>query len=125
MTFREANRFVRTWKARLAPEWTLEVVSGPSPNWEANAHKASIDPADDYLHATLYTHQTTDGSLDERESKRVLLHELLHLTVNDLEHAANEAAKGLGHDGQKLAQKTIEHHAERLVDRLSDVLVDT
>lgn len=124
MTFKQASAFIAKWRPVLCPEWEITVKAGHDPRKPRSEYTATIDPQGDYLKATLYLGDVVDGDLGEREDQRVLLHELLHLTLWDLDHAAMEVANALGYEANKLAKVTIEHHVERTVDRLADVLVD-
>lgn len=125
MTFRQANAFVKRWRPVICPEWTVTVINSASPGLVPERHLASMEPAGDgdYLRAKLYLHEITSGK-DREACERTLLHELLHLTLNDLERAGQEAAKGLSYDAQKLAEETINHQLERTVDRLADAFLD-
>lgn len=121
MTRKEAVAFVATWQPILCPEWTVTIEDGPSPHWSANEHLAATNPAGggNYLRATIHLHEITSGNLDASEERQTLLHELLHLTINDLELAAKEPANALSHDACRLARETIDRYVERTVDRLA------
>jgi hypothetical protein len=123
MTFKQANAFVAKWRPILCPEWTVTVRGGlPSDTATEDAH-ASIVRHCDYLRATLYLGDV-QGEGNTPEQRRFLLHELLHLTLDDLESSALEVTGGLGHDGQRLARLTIDRYVERTVDRLAVAFAD-
>lgn len=124
MTFKQASAFVGKWRPILCSEWVVTVREGRHPDTSANEVHASIDPAADYLRATLYLGDVVGGELDARDEKRVLIHELLHLTVNDLERVAKEPANALGYEMNRLVKEQIDWQVERVVDRLAEALVD-
>lgn len=122
MTFKQANDFVAKWRSLLCSEWEIQVREGPSPAVAADEHRAAIDPSEYYLRATLYLGDVVGDELKPIEQRRVLLHELLHLTVNDLDKIAKEPANALGYEMNRLAKENIDWQVERLVDRLATVL---
>lgn len=120
MTHREAEELVAEWGALLCPEYEITLDDGPSPHWAAGDHQAATHvPGGDYLRATIYLHRITDGSLSDQDARQTLLHELLHLTLNDLELAAKEPCNALSYDAGRLARETIDRFVERSVDRLA------
>lgn len=121
MTRKEADAFVAKWRPILCPEWQVRLCDGPSPFWAADEHLAAtnVSGGGDYLRATIHLHEVVDGELPEADQRRMLLHELLHLTLNDLELAAKEPCKGLSSDARRLGEETIMRFVERTVDRLS------
>jgi hypothetical protein len=124
MTFRQATAFIAKWRPLLAPEWTVTVIRGQHPGESVNDSLAAVEPENDYLRARLYVGQVVDGDLDAHDQRRVLLHELIHMTLRDLQLAAHEAARGLGYEAHKLADETINRYLERSIDRLADTLAD-
>lgn len=120
MTKAEAEQFVEFWRARLCPEWKLELEDGAGGAEDA---LASTFISEDYLHATLYLHRTVDDLPDE-EAKQTLLHELLHLVLKDFDRVARRSIRSLGTKAWSLANTALEGELERTVDRLADVLVD-
>lgn len=124
MTFKQASDFIAKWRPILCSEWEITVVEGHAPSLPASEHHASIQPADHYLKATLHLGDVVGDALDERDAQRVLVHELLHLTVNDLERVAKEPANALGYEMNRLVKEQIDWQVERLVDRLAEAFVD-
>lgn len=124
MTFKQANDFIAQWRPRLCSEWTIEVREGPSPKLPADEHHACIDPSESYLRAVLHLGDVVGDTLDPFDQRRVLLHELLHLSVNDLEKVAKEPTKALGYEMHRLAEENVDWQVERLVDRLASVLAE-
>lgn len=124
VTFKEANDFIATWKQVLAPEWTITVHEGHNPTSASDDVLASIRPSDDYLRATLFTGDTVGDKMGREEAEQVLLHELLHLTVHDLEQAARRPFSALGLEASTIVRKALDHQAERLVDRLAEAFID-
>lgn len=124
MTVKEANDFIAKWRPRLCSEWTIEVREGHSPALPAGEHNACIDPSEDYLRAVLHLGNAVGDELTPFDQRRCLLHELLHLTVNDLERVAREPVNALGHDMHRLGKELVTWQVERLVDRLAVVLAE-
>lgn len=119
MTFREAEELVAEWGAVLCPEYEIEVVEGFAPDAAENEQHAAITKPAGYLRATLYLGDITVDGIGPERARHLLLHELLHLTLVDLEHAATEPTNALSYDAGRLAQENIERYIERTVDRLA------
>lgn len=121
MTRKQAETFIAEWQPLLAPEWEVTVEEGPSPGVAADEHLACTrtQGAGEYLLATIYLHRTADGSLSPEDSRQTILHELLHLTLDDLEHAAKAPTESLGTEARELMTQLINRYIERTVDRLA------
>lgn len=121
MTKAQAVRFIEEWSPLLAPEWDLGVVEGPAPDLAASEHTAAITKAagGQYLRATIALHEVLSPDTDDSAAKHTLLHELLHLTLTDLEHAATEPLNALSYDAGRLARENVDRYIERTVDRLA------
>ena len=124
LTYKQAKAFIARWRPVLCPEWSIDLEPGHNRSMAADHHLASIQPSADYLKATLHLGDVIGDELNERGCKRVLLHELLHLTLNDFERVAKEPANALGYEMNRLVKEQIDWQLERAVDRLSEVLVD-
>lgn len=124
MTAKQAHDFIAKWRPILCSEWEIEVKEGHDPDVPVSKHHATIDPSDEYLRATMYLGDVVGNELSDRDQRRVLLHELLHLTTNDLEKVAKEPANALGYEMNRLVKEQIDWQSERLVDRLACVLAD-
>jgi hypothetical protein len=127
VTLKQANALIDKWQPILAPEWDITVKPGHGPDQAPNDCYASIDRKGDgaYLRATLYLGDTIDkdARLDTKNRKRVLLHELLHLTLSDLDSAGREPTKLLGNQEGNLARNVLDWQLERAVDRLAVAFV--
>lgn len=120
MTRREAEELVAEWGAVLCPEYEITLIDGPCPDIDANGHQAASHvPGRDYLRARIWLHNITNGTLSDEDARETLLHELLHLTLNDLELAAKEPTNALSYDAGRIARETIDRYVERTVDRLA------
>lgn len=121
MTRKQVEELIAEWGGLLCPEWEITVSDAPSPQFPPDEHCAAtqVSGGGDYLRATIWLHRITDGTLDAEQARATLLHELLHLTLNDLELAAKEPTNALSYDARRLARETIDRYVERTVDRLA------
>jgi hypothetical protein len=118
------------WTPRVAPGWTVVVRWGAAID-DPDA-RAMIDPGDDYHVAAMrlgddwrdgWPDQRAPGWTTEREIEATVLHELLHLTLRDVDHAAGAAANQLGGQAAELAGTAHTHALEGAIERLARVLV--
>lgn len=60
-----------------------------------------------------------------RMANRVMLHELMHVLIRDLDHVATSAARQLGSQAHDVSQAAWKHAEEGFVEQMAQRLVDT
>lgn len=123
MTARELERILRRWQRRLGLErWELDVHT-TADQWdegEGGSADAHVAHSPDYLSADVWFNPGTFPSWDDRRAVGVVVHELLHLKLRDLEHAAD----GLKPQVHRDAWAVFDHLRDRVLERTVDELAD-
>jgi hypothetical protein len=121
VTHAQFRAWVEEARALVAPEWEVKVIFTVAPDQDADANNASIGVYSDYLRADLYCNPPS-LSRPEHEVKRTAYHEILHLTLNDLDDAGKMAGRQLGSQASQLHYEAHNKELERVIDRLASVL---
>jgi hypothetical protein len=120
MTRRDLDKILAKWLARLPlDDWTVEIKVEPCDSF-ANAqvylprdyHDAEIRISSDF------------AKWDTREANRVIVHELMHVVLRDLDSVAVQAAALLGGQAESLSRAAWLHVEEGLVEQMAQRLAD-
>lgn len=125
MSKRELERIVRLWQTRLGLDaWDIRV------DWDKPAREgcdATTWRSTDYDRAILYFDTPTWPTWAEKRGldfvHRIVVHELLHLLVRDLDELVDSLNGQLHRDVFAVTENRYDHEIEGLVDRLSYRLV--
>lgn len=127
MTRRQVDVALRLWQHRLALDaWRIELVIDGE-RWDANDRgdcDASVWRSNDYDVARVYLNPSTWQSWADAELHEHLVHELLHLTLRDLEHVLDHVEPLLHADAHRIASEAHRHVLEQAVDRLARQFVE-
>jgi hypothetical protein len=109
---------VRAWQERLGlGSWDITVKVEPVEGQD-NAWGACF-PHDDYEVATIVIEPDVPGE----QLERIIVHELLHLVVRDLDWSAHQLEETLGPIIGAMFNTQFEHELESVVDKLAVMLV--
>ena len=121
MTRKQFEREFRTWQNRLGLDaWHVEI------NWDEPARKdcdATTWRSDDYDRAVIKL-DVEWPSWDDDFTRRIIVHELLHLLTRDVDEVFDSLETQLQRDLYTATQNRYKHEIEGLVDRLSYRLVE-
>lgn len=129
MTRREIERILAVWKKRLRLDhWDIEIA------WEDDGRLplvigpedcgAAIKIEDDYETAVLRVSMHHFHEWTPREANEFIVHELVHTFENDAGVAVEAMEKRMHPKTFEVFECWYTHEVEKMVDRLSLILVD-
>lgn len=122
MSREDIERVVDVWKGRLYLAHWQTTIAWDRPLDEGDAI-GECDRYDSYDYATLRFAPSLFTS-DRRKVNTTVVHELLHMSMRDLEWAACSVEKLLPKAVYTLFDARFEHEAEAMIDRLATILVE-
>lgn len=116
MTQRKLETIVRLWQRRLGlGTWELEIdFETPA----ADSHLAEMSQSRDYDEGTLRL-ESEWQKWPTRKAHQVVVHELLHVVLRDLELYEVLLEGQLHRDVDSVVRRAHKHHLEQAVDRLA------
>lgn len=121
MTRAYVERCVRVWQERLGLQaWDVSVTWDVPPSEDSNAttrYRHDYDRAD-------ISFEEAFGSWSREFLNRIVVHELLHLHLRDVDRVVDDLDGLLHRDVFSQVDKRYWHESEGLVDRLSYRLVE-
>lgn len=122
MTPKQLGKRVRSWMDRLRPlglaHWTVHVRIVDEIDNPADAH-ASCSCSTHYNTMWLEFRQDFIDTAEEQILDKVIIHELLHAAMRDLDHVAEGVTEFLGEPHRSVYQDSLTHAGENLVERLA------
>jgi hypothetical protein len=127
VTLAAFKRRVAFWAERLKPlglahwEIDIEVVDEPSPSTLYGA-KAAVTCSSNY---DLVWMEVAEGWLhdsDLEEIDKVIMHELIHVAMRDLDDSIHRVTQYLGEPAVSVWKEELRHETEGFVDRIARTL---
>lgn len=118
------------WQPILAQEWTIGFDPNDRPISDDTC-RAELGRSSDYLLATLRFRPPHTWSMDSEdwplryEVEEVVVHELGHCIMHDLQHTHNLVHAHFSRDAWAVQNSHFVHHMERAIERWSRCLVAT
>lgn len=128
MTHAELDALLRKWQRRLGLDaWRIELVIDPLRWAEQRDPDSGADAfvwrSNDYDSARVYLNPDDVAEWDARTAADMVVHELVHLALRDLEHVVDLVAPLVSRDVYGVVRSAAQHELEATVDRLARQLV--
>lgn len=121
LTKRQARGRLEFWIRRFGLQtWDFRFVWGVHLDDEA---EAQVHVHDDYADVLLrFAHGWQEW--DERKFDCIIVHELLHVVLHDMDVAQRSVYDALSHDAKTMLSRRYRHEEERAVEWLAQRIVD-
>lgn len=127
MTEKQLTKRVQRWQDVLLPlglaQWRIEVKIVDVPFGTMHNCDAAIQSADDYDHAIMHVKREALDRLSDRGLDEVVVHELMHVAMRDLDLAIHSVDDHLMPAVEDQWRMRVKHEREGLVERLALTIV--
>ncbi len=119
---------VAYWQKRLEPlglaHWKPEITIVEEPSNDAYTEaKAAVSCSSHYDTFWLeFRKEWMDGEVDLEELDKVIIHELIHVAMRDVDYEIEKVGEFLGVASQEIWEDSVKHAREGLVERLARTL---
>ena len=117
---KEINRLIRLYKRRMRlMTWIINVELNDDPNWENMATIQAVEGRDEAIMTIAARQDWTKDTL-----RRTVVHELVHLVLNDILMLAGDWGENLKPKDRRLYDKQFDREIEETTNHIAEVICD-